>query len=111
LELCSIRRDDCLVISPKGRLDTISAPDFLKEVEAAISEGDWRVVLDCSHLEYVSSAGLRVILVLAKRCKSSGGALACFGLRDMVKRVFDVSGFSSLVPVRDTIDDAVSDCR
>jgi anti-anti-sigma factor len=109
VEFQSTRRNECLVLALKGRLDTISAPDFLKDVDAMITESESRVLCDLSDLEYMSSAGLRAVLIIAKKCKGAGGELTCVGLQDMVKRVFDVSGFSSLVPVCATIEEAFKD--
>jgi len=99
---------DKAIVAVEGRLDTVSAPDFEHEVKHLISQGENRFVLDLSDLEYVSSAGLRCILVLAKEAKSQGGGISCCRLQGLVKQVFDVSGFSSMIPVFDSLEGALN---
>ena len=84
-----------------GRLDARSAPDFEKEAIAAVdaAEENIHMVLDFSNLEYISSAGLRSILVLAKRISPSGGKVVICGMSGVVEEVIAVSGFDSFLPV------------
>ncbi len=96
------------VIKIEGRMDTISAPDFEKQAQDWIGQGEHRMVVDLSDLEYISSAGLRALLVAAKAAKASGGQLRCCSLKGVVKKVFDVSGFSSMLPVYESLDAALS---
>jgi anti-anti-sigma factor len=97
-----------LVIRPLGRLDSGSAPDFETQVLEALLGGSTRVVLDLSALEYVSSAGLRVILLAGKKLRGNGGRLLLAGLRSNVREVFDMSGFLQLFPVLPTVDEALA---
>ena len=64
-------------------------------------------VIDLAGVDYVSSAGLRVILLAGKRLKAGGGRLALAGLRDNVREVFEMSGFLTLFPVLPTVDAAL----
>jgi anti-anti-sigma factor len=88
-------------VSLSGRLDARSAPDFEKEAIAAVDAagGGIHMILDFSNLEYISSAGLRSILVLAKRLAPSGGKVVLCGMSGVVEEVFGVSGFDSFLPV------------
>ncbi len=90
-----------LVAELSGRLDARSAPDFERDVLAAADglEGERGVLLDLSGLEYISSAGLRSILLLAKRLSGSGGRVALCGMTGVVEEVFNISGFDSFLPV------------
>ena len=85
----------CLV----GRLDTKTAPDFEKEALGWAEEGCGGVALDLSGIDYVSCAGLRSILVLAKKMQPLGGRLVLFGMSGVVEEVFSISGFDRLLPV------------
>lgn len=96
-----------VVMRPVGRLDSASSPEFEAQVLETLQSGTLRVVLDMSALEYVSSAGLRVILLAGKRLKAGGGRLALAGLRDNVREVFEMSGFLTLFPVLLTVDAAL----
>lgn len=85
-----------MVVSILGRMDAVTAPDFDQQVGNWIADGEKRFVVDLSELEYISSAGLRSMLSMAKKLKQNQGALALCGLKGVVKEVFDVSGFSSI---------------
>lgn len=85
-----------MVVSILGRMDAVTAPDFDQKVGNWIADGEKRFVVDLSELEYISSAGLRSMLSMAKKLKQNQGALALCGLKGVVKEVFDVSGFSSI---------------
>ena len=100
-------KDDWTIVTVEGRLDTISAPDFESRVQDRIAEGEIRFVIDLSKLEYISSAGLRSILIAGKSTAATGGQLCCCGLHGVVKKVFEVSGFTSLFPIHNSLDDVL----
>jgi anti-anti-sigma factor len=103
-----VRRDqDLLIVTVDGRIDTVSAPDFQQKMEEALDQGEKKIVMDLERLEYISSAGLRSILFTAKKAKAAGGTVACCSLQTMVKKVFEVSGFASMIPVFGSLDEAV----
>jgi len=64
-------------------------------------------VLDLAGVDYLSSAGLRSILTLGKHAQSSGGKLVLCGIRGTVREIFEISGFLSLFPVADDMEQAV----
>ena len=97
------------VVPSVGRLDSASSPDFEAQVLETLQSAPPRLVLDMSALDYVSSAGLRVILLAGKRLKAGGGRLALAGLRDNVRDVFEMSGFLTLFPILPTVDEALAD--
>ena len=107
MELVTEDKGSALLLRPCGRLDASTAPEFEKHALEAISQGATRFVVDLSSLDYVSSAGLRSLLVLAKRVKAGGGALAVCGLGGMVEEVFQISGFHKLFPVAATAAEAL----
>jgi anti-sigma B factor antagonist len=94
-----------MIVSIEGRMDTVSAPEFDKVVQQRILEGSNRLIVDFSKLDYISSAGLRSILMAGKSSKSKGGELACCGVKGVVKKVFEVSGFHKILPVFDSTED------
>lgn len=79
-----------------GRLDTITAKDFSQTVEQFLPDGG-DLHIDCSGLEYVSSAGLRVLLMVQKTLMAKGGKLILAGLKPEVRSVFDMTGFSNIL--------------
>jgi anti-sigma B factor antagonist len=105
----SINRDNAaVVISIKGRMDAVTSPDFQRSLEDLVKQGERRLIVDCAALDYISSAGLRSILIISKALKEAQGRLALFGLNEMVREVFDISGFSSVIPIHETLDHALS---
>jgi len=95
------------VLTPIGRLDNETSPDFQVKVLYAVASGG-SVVVDLSSVEYISSAGLRALMMASKRSKAINGRLAVASLTPMVKEIFDISRFSLVVPVFDTVQDATS---
>lgn len=90
-------------IRPQGRLDFEAAPAFQQKVEQGIAASAQRgmpVVIECTGLQYVSSAGLRVFLIAARGAKAASIPLMVCGLSNSVKDVFDISGFGRLVDVQ-----------
>lgn len=105
--LIDIRTEnDILIVSVDGRIDTLSAPDFQTRMEELMDREEPRVILDLEKLQYVSSAGLRAMLVVAKKAASSGKRLSLCSLQEMVRKVFDISGFTGMIPVYDCLKDA-----
>ena len=103
------RRDgDVLTIALNGRLDGQSSAEFEPTLLTTLADGSGRVVIDCGELAYVSSAGLRVLLMAAKQMRQGGGRLALSGLNETVRQVFDVSGFSSLFEIHGSAAEARS---
>lgn len=102
---------DCRVVSVSGRIDHASSPVFLEELKAHaghVPDGGG-MVIDLSNLEFITSAGLRSLL-LAQRTLSEGGArLAVCGLRGVVKEVFRISKFDALLSVTETTQEALAE--
>ncbi|MCP4560800.1 MULTISPECIES: STAS domain-containing protein [unclassified Bosea (in: a-proteobacteria)] len=93
--------EDVLVLALKGRLDSVNAAAVEASITDQIKQGANRLVLDFSDVAYVSSAGLRVVLVVAKRLKEIGGRLVLIGLTPSVNEVFAISGFLQILTVCD----------
>ncbi len=97
------------VVAIDGNLDSNTSPTAQQQLDALLAGGAKKVALDFTALDYISSAGLRVLLGTAKRLNGSGGALRMFGLNQSVREVFDISGFSTILSVCRTEGDALRD--
>ncbi len=95
------------VVTVTGRLDTVTAPEFEKACSGWMEQGESAFVVDLGGLEYISSAGLRSILMVAKKLKSTGGSIVFCSLSSMVMKVFSVSGFASMFTIHDSLDKAL----
>lgn len=89
-----------------GKLDAVTGPNLDSAI--AINQESSRVILDMREVTYVSSAGLRAILLAARRAQVAKGGLALFGLQASVKEVFDAAGFENIVPVASDETEACS---
>lgn len=95
------------VVNVAGRLDVASAPEFDQKCGRWLDQGEKNMVLDLSALEYISSIGLRSILLLGKRIKGQGGKLHLCCLNRTIMKVFQMSGFTAIFPVFDTLGTAI----
>lgn len=87
---------DALTLSLSGRLDTSTAPKLQEALIPAFDESK-RIVLDFAGIEYVSSAGLRVLLLGAKAAKAAGGTQTLINVSGEVMEVFELTGFDSVL--------------
>ncbi len=97
---------DIHIVGIAGSLDSSTSPEAQKSLDQLLASAK-KIVLDFSSLDYISSAGLRVLLGAAKKLRASGGALGMFGLNPSVREVFDISGFSSILPIYQSETDAL----
>jgi anti-anti-sigma factor len=86
-----------LILRPQGRLDAVSAPSLQENALGHISAGVTSLVLDLEKVDYVSSAGLRAVLVAAKRLREIGGRVVVCSLHGIVLEVFGMSGFDQII--------------
>jgi anti-anti-sigma factor len=105
MEVSKRQEQGLTVVSVSGRLDAATTPDFEKQGSAWVSEGGGTFVLDFTGLTYISSAGLRGILSLAKKLRATEGRLALCGLSGLVKDVIGVSGFEAFLSIYDTLEE------
>lgn len=90
-----------------GRLDSNTSQGFEKKVFQAIDDGSKSMIIDFKDLDYISSAGLRVILKATKALKREEGKMMLCDMQDYVKEVFEIAGFDSFLPIVGTMDDAL----
>ena len=109
MEIQKKKEKETVVVSVKGRLDAVSSPEFEKELAALMAEGESIFILDFGSLDYISSAGLRSILAATKKLKEKKGKLLLASLKEVVKEVFDISGFSAIIPIHDTVEAALAE--
>jgi len=95
------------VIALNGNFDTSTSPDAEAHFDALINEGTTKIIVDLKDIDYISSAGLRVLLVTTKLIKNKGGQCRICNLNEMVQEVFDISGFSMIFGVFQSVDDAL----
>ena len=95
------------ILVPLSRVDSATAKAFEARVIAAVGTGVARIVIDFSRLDYISSAGLRVVLVGAKMTRAPRKFALC-GMKPQIREVFDVSGFSKILAIHPDRDAALA---
>jgi anti-anti-sigma factor len=108
MELAIVRENGILIASPQGRLDGSNAQEFQGNLTEAIESNDRAVVLDLGQLSYISSAGLRVILITTKALQRQNQELAVCSLGESIREVFAISGFDKIIKVWDSQPDAIA---
>jgi stage II sporulation protein AA (anti-sigma F factor antagonist) len=107
MEIAQVTAGEALVIAPAGRIDSTTSEAVDRALGAALDGGARRLVVDFAGVTYISSVGLRVLLVVAKRIRTERGTLVLCGLGDAVRQVFDLAGFLPLFAVEPTRELAV----
>ena len=100
--------DSVAVLELEGRMDATSTAEFDTVAHARLGQGARYIVVDMSRLEYISSAGLRSVLGLARAVRGAAGGLAFCGLQPMVAEVFRISGFSGILTVCESREAALA---
>lgn len=108
MELSSTKTGGAVVVQAVGRVDGSNARNFQEGLEASIGADGESMVLDFEGLSYISSAGLRVVLLAAKTLQQQNAKLAVCSLSDSIREVFEISGFDKIVPVYADADEAIS---
>lgn len=99
MEIKQETSSDSVTISPIGRIDSNNSSALEEKVMSFIGSGATNVVMNFSQVDYISSAGLRVMLMAAKKMKSSGGEFSICEMNNNVKSVFKMSGFDRIITI------------
>lgn len=93
------QKDKTVMVSIEGRLDTVTSTEFDKQICQFYRLPGIELILDCSAMEYISSAGLRVVLMTHKHLTANGGRFIIRNLSKEVRSVFDMTGFSRILTI------------
>ena len=107
MEVVEEKENGISIFKLQGRLDSNTAPGFEKQIFDAIEDGSKHMILDFENLDYISSAGLRVVLKTSKSLKLTDGTIVICSMQDYVREVFEIAGFDALLPIVATRDDAL----
>jgi anti-anti-sigma factor len=105
------RYADVLVVAVDGRIDYVNAEEFKASLMPYLTNGTAgagnQVVLDLSRLEYIRSAGLRVLMIAAREAKAKQGKLIAVALQPVVREIFEISKFTLVFQLFDSVQDAL----
>ena len=99
MEIQKERVGDAHVVTVSGRLDGIYSTAFANQVGELITGTNPKILIDFTDIDYVSSAGLRALLLLIKKASAAGSVFALCGVNDQVREVLDISGFATMFSI------------
>src|SRR4029453_4531647 len=106
MEITEQKSAGVVTLRLSGRLNAATARAFEEKILGRIESGERHVVIDLAQLDYISSAGLRVIVLAGKRLSAANGKMVLCSLKDQVREVFDIAGFSAIFSIYGSHDDA-----
>ncbi|UCG13385.1 MAG: STAS domain-containing protein [Deltaproteobacteria bacterium] len=109
MEVIEKKQNGICILELLGRLDSNTSPEFEKRLFEVIEDGAKSVVVDFEGLDYISSAGLRVLLKATKELKRSQGKMVLCSMKEYIKEVFEIAGFVSIFPIASTVDHALEE--
>ncbi len=107
MEILEKKIGNVYLISISGNLDAYSVNDVESKLNSLIDAGHVRLVVSLDKLEYISSSGLRILLVTLKKVRKQQGDIRLACLKSNIKEVFDISGFTQLFNISDTEETAI----
>jgi anti-anti-sigma factor len=107
MEITQQKRGAIVLLSLKGRLDASTSGRLEEKLIELIDGGEKQFVFNFLNLDYISSAGLRVLLMAAKRLKNVEGKIVLAALNDHIREVFEIAGFTAIFPIFDIEEDAL----
>lgn len=106
MEITTEKKENLMVINLTGKLDSVTSPQLEDKLIKLIDEENYNIVFNCIQLDYISSAGLRVLLVGAKKVKVKNGKIKLANLKKHIREVFEIAGFTAIFELYETVEDA-----
>lgn len=110
MQITEDKKGSVKLIGLCGKLDANTSPGVEKQLLTLMDQGENRIVFDFSQLTYISSLGLRVLIVVAKQVQKAGGKLAIAAVSNPVYEIFEIAGFHRIFSIYPTLDEAVTYC-
>ena len=108
MQLTENKKQGIVILQVAGRLDSNTSSPFQEKLAQLMGQGEKCFVIDFSNLDYISSAGLRVLLWTVKQLNNADGKLVLSSLKDYIREVFDIAGFIPIFPLFGSKEEALS---
>lgn len=108
MEIIEEAKGRVAVVKARGRLDSATSGSFAQRLDHLASAPEARMVVDFSGVDFVSSAGLRAVLLVVKKVKSANGAVALCAVQAPVLEVLDITGFASMIDIHSDLTSALA---
>lgn len=106
MDIFETQQGNTMILSLVGRLDTNTSKNLEEKLLSLIEGHRKRFIIDCPQLDYISSAGLLVLLMVAKKLKPLNGEVVLASLKDHIKEIFEIAGFLSIFQTFGTREEA-----
>jgi anti-sigma B factor antagonist len=107
LSLATRTQGDRTVVAVTGEIDVYTAPKLREQIVALVDEGQYRLVVDMSGVEFLDSTGLGVLVGGLKRVRAHDGSLALVCTEERILKIFRITGLTKVFPIYSTVDEAV----
>lgn len=107
MEIKYSKNNGVSIVSVNGKMDTYAAEDFESGMLKILELGDSRIIIDFSNVDFISSAGLRVLIMVAKKLKAVNGVLYLASFKSYLKEMLDTVGFTSIFNIFPSVDEAI----
>jgi len=108
MELEEERVGDAFVVTARGRLDGASSSIFADRISGLMANQKPKILVDFTEVDFVTSAGLRAVLILLKKVKAADGSFALCGVQNSVREVLDISGFTAMINIHPARSDGIA---
>lgn len=109
MEITIKKENDITVVGFSGKLDSNTSPEAESRMKALLEEGPGKLLINLTDTKYVSSAGLRIFMLLAKSMKTTDGIFKLCCPNDIVKEVLNISGCCTIMDVKETEEEAIAE--
>ena len=107
MELIEKNTEKCMIIGIKGRLDTINYGIMEKRLIELLDQGVTKILVNCAQMDYISSSGLRIMLMALKRITMVKGKFVLCSLQENIREIFEISGFTTIFEIYANEEDAL----
>lgn len=107
IQIKNEKKENALIVHLEGKLDAVSSPILEEALAEDMQSGEKKIALDFSHVDYLSSAGLRVLLSNTKKLKANGGDLRIYGMNEDVLEIVKMAGFERVLQLHNSESEAL----
>jgi len=107
MELIEQKTEKCVIVNITGRLDTTNYSLLEKKLTDLIENHEDKILVECSKMDYVSSSGLRILLMALKKVTMAKGKFVLCNLQDNIREIFEISGFSNIFEIYPSQEEAL----
>jgi anti-anti-sigma factor len=106
MEINEKRVEDVITLGVNGRLDTTNYSILEQKLMSCYDSGNTRIIMDCGKLDYISSSGLRVLLMALKKASLLKGRFVMADLQDTIREIFEIAGFTTIFEIYKSVEEA-----